>query len=123
MREGFLYIFFSHTDFSPKIQIFLVIYTDFVLDQSVRSALQYYSTCPVHYFRDMFQRVGKYIPWYGLGLGFSSATFAYLTVILVSDISPVLVLRPIHINLTGSLTVCVVLKCNKDSLIVKLSFL
>ena len=37
MRKGFLYIFFSHTDFSPKIQIFLVIYTDFVLDQSGRS--------------------------------------------------------------------------------------
>ena len=122
MRKGFLYIFFSHTDFPPKIQIFLVIYTDFVLDQSVRSAL-YYSACPVHPSRDMFQRVGKYIPWYGLGLGFSSATFAYLTVILVSDISPVLVLRPIHINLTGSLNVCVVLKCNKGSLIVKLSFL
>ena len=73
--------------------------------------------------RDMFQRVGKYIPWYGLGLGFSSATFAYLTVILVSDISPVLVLFPLQVNLTGCLTVCVVLKCNKDSLIVKLSFL
>ena len=38
MRKGFLYIFFSHTDFPPKIQIFLVIYTDFVLDQSGRSA-------------------------------------------------------------------------------------
>ena len=37
MRKGFLYIFFSHTDFSPKIQIFLVIYTDFVLDQIGRS--------------------------------------------------------------------------------------
>ena len=37
MQKGFLYIFFSHTDFSPKIQIFLVIYTDFVLDQSGRS--------------------------------------------------------------------------------------
>ena len=39
MQKGFLYIFFSHTDFSPKIQIFLVIYTDFVLDQSGRSAI------------------------------------------------------------------------------------
>ena len=38
MWKGFLYIFFSHTDFSPKIQIFLVLYTDFVLDQSGRSA-------------------------------------------------------------------------------------
>ena len=38
MRKGFLYIFFSHTDFPPKIQIFLVIYADFVLDQSGRSA-------------------------------------------------------------------------------------
>ena len=38
MRKGFLYIFISHTDFSSKIQIFLVIYTDFVLDQSGRSA-------------------------------------------------------------------------------------
>ena len=37
MRKGFLYIFFSHTDFSPKIQLFLAIYTDFVLDQSGRS--------------------------------------------------------------------------------------
>ena len=37
MQKGFLYIFFSHTDFSPKIQIFLVIYTDFVLGQSGRS--------------------------------------------------------------------------------------
>ena len=27
MLKGFLYIFFSHTDFPPKIQIFLVIYT------------------------------------------------------------------------------------------------
>ena len=34
MQKGFLYIFFSHTDFFPTIQIFLVIYTDFVLDQS-----------------------------------------------------------------------------------------
>ena len=39
MRKGFLYIFFSHTDFSLKIQIFLVIYTDFVLDQSGRSVI------------------------------------------------------------------------------------
>ena len=38
MRKGFLYIFFNHTDISSKIQIFLVIYTDFVLDQSGRSA-------------------------------------------------------------------------------------
>ena len=39
MRKGFLYIFFSHTDFFPTIQIFLVIYTDFVLDQSGRSEI------------------------------------------------------------------------------------
>ena len=39
MRKGFLYISISHTDFSPKIQIFLVIYTDFVLDQSGRSLI------------------------------------------------------------------------------------
>ena len=37
--KGFLYIFFSHTDFFPKILIFLVIYTDFVLDQSGRSGI------------------------------------------------------------------------------------
>ena len=37
MRKGFFYIFFSHTDFPPKIQIFLILYTDFVLDQSGRS--------------------------------------------------------------------------------------
>ena len=29
---GILYILFSHTDFLPKILIFHVIYTDFVLD-------------------------------------------------------------------------------------------
>ena len=29
--KGFLYIFFIHTDFFPKILISLVIYTDFVL--------------------------------------------------------------------------------------------
>ena len=39
MRNGFLYIFLSHTEFSPKTQIFLVIYTNFVLDQSGRSDL------------------------------------------------------------------------------------
>ena len=33
----FLNILFSHTDFFPKILIFLVINTDFVLDQSGRS--------------------------------------------------------------------------------------
>ena len=37
MREDFLYIFLSHTDFFPKILILLVIHTDFVLDQSGRS--------------------------------------------------------------------------------------
>ena len=31
------FIFFSYTDFFPKIQIFLIIYTDFGLDQSGRS--------------------------------------------------------------------------------------
>ena len=39
MQKDFLYIIFSHTDFSPKIQIFLVIYTDFVLVQSGWSAV------------------------------------------------------------------------------------
>ena len=37
MRKCLLYVFFSHTDFFPKTLIFLVIYTDFVLDQSGRS--------------------------------------------------------------------------------------
>ena len=36
--RGFSYIFLSHTDFFPKILIFLVIHTDFVLEQSGRSA-------------------------------------------------------------------------------------
>ena len=39
MGKDFLYIFFSHTYFFPKILIFFVIYTDFVLDQSGRFAL------------------------------------------------------------------------------------
>ena len=39
MRKGFLYIFFIHTDFFPKTLIFLVIYTDFVLDHSGRSGV------------------------------------------------------------------------------------
>ena len=39
MRKGFLNVYFGHTDFSTKILIFLGIYTDFVLDQSGRSAL------------------------------------------------------------------------------------
>ena len=39
MRKGFLCIFFSRTDFFPKILIFLVIYTDFVLDQNGRSVI------------------------------------------------------------------------------------
>ena len=39
MRNVFLYIFFSHTDFFHRILIFFVIYTDFVLDQSGRSAV------------------------------------------------------------------------------------
>ena len=38
MGKGLLYIFFRHIDFFPKIQIFFAIYTDFVLDQSGRSA-------------------------------------------------------------------------------------
>ena len=42
IQMGFLYIFFSHTDFFPKIQIFLVIYTDFVQYQSGRSAIIVY---------------------------------------------------------------------------------
>ena len=40
MGKGFLNILFSHTDFFAKILIFLVIYTDFVLDQSGRSAIR-----------------------------------------------------------------------------------
>ena len=43
MQKGFLYIFFSHTDFSPKIQIFLVVYTDFVRDQSGRPDFVYHN--------------------------------------------------------------------------------
>ena len=38
MQKGFLYIFFSHTGFFPKILIFFAIYTGYVLDQSGRSA-------------------------------------------------------------------------------------
>ena len=38
MQKGFLYPFFSDTDFFSKILIFFLIYTDFVLDQSGRSA-------------------------------------------------------------------------------------
>ena len=38
MCKGFLYIFFTHTDFPPKIQIFFVIYPEFILDQSGRSS-------------------------------------------------------------------------------------
>ena len=37
MQKGFLYISCSHTDFSSKILILFVIYTDIVLDQSGRS--------------------------------------------------------------------------------------
>ena len=37
MHKGFLYFFFSHTDFFPENTDFLVIYTDFVLDRSGRS--------------------------------------------------------------------------------------
>ena len=37
MPKRFLYIFFSNTDFPPKILIFFVIYTDFVPAQSGRS--------------------------------------------------------------------------------------
>ena len=37
MWKGFVYIFFNHTYFLHKMLIFLVIYTDFVLDQSGRS--------------------------------------------------------------------------------------
>ena len=43
MRKGFLYITYSHTDFLPKIQIFFLIYTDFVLDQSGRSVFAVFS--------------------------------------------------------------------------------
>ena len=39
MQKGFLYIFSSHTEFFPETLIFLVIYTDFVLDQSGRSVI------------------------------------------------------------------------------------
>ena len=38
MQKGFLYILCSHTDLFPKVLIFLVIYTDFVLNQSGKSA-------------------------------------------------------------------------------------
>ena len=38
MQKGFIYILCSHTDFFPKVLIFLVIYTDFVLNQSGKSA-------------------------------------------------------------------------------------
>ncbi|GFN73976.1 RNA-directed DNA polymerase from mobile element jockey-like [Plakobranchus ocellatus] len=48
---------------------------------------------------DMFQRVGKYIPWYGLGLGFSSATFAYLTVILLLCVLHVIHGHQLYIHL------------------------
>ncbi|GFS11099.1 glycerophosphodiester phosphodiesterase domain-containing protein 5 [Elysia marginata] len=47
----------------------------------------------------MFQRVGKYIPWYGLGLGFSSATFACLSVILVLCILHVIHGHQLYIHL------------------------
>ena len=39
MQKGFLYIFFSHTDFFPKNTALLVIYADFVLDRSGKSAV------------------------------------------------------------------------------------
>ncbi|RUS79718.1 hypothetical protein EGW08_012526 [Elysia chlorotica] len=48
---------------------------------------------------DMFQRVDKYIPWYGLGLGFSSATFACLSVILVLCILHVIHGHQLYIHL------------------------
>lgn len=48
---------------------------------------------------DMFQRVGKYIPWYELGLGFSSATFACLSVILVLCILHVIHGHQLYIHL------------------------
>ena len=41
------YSFFNHSDFYPKIQNFLVIYTDFVSDRSSRSAIGYLAMhCP-----------------------------------------------------------------------------
>ena len=43
MRNFFIFIFFSDTDFFHRILIFFVIYTDFVLHQSGRSA---YVACP-----------------------------------------------------------------------------
>ena len=46
MGKGYLYILFSHTEIFHKILIFLVIYTDFVLDQSGRSALTHSLTHP-----------------------------------------------------------------------------
>ena len=48
MQKGFLYSFFSHRDYFPKAQIFLIIYTDFVLDQSGRSAANE-TTRPYHW--------------------------------------------------------------------------
>ena len=54
MRKGFLYIFFIHTGFFPKILIFLVIYTDFGPDQSGRSADAFLN---IHYPCDSWARV------------------------------------------------------------------
>ena len=54
IQKGFLYIFTSHTNFFPTIQIFLVIYTDFVLDQSGRSVivvLQVLTSLEIFYLR------------------------------------------------------------------------
>ena len=59
MRRGFLYIFFSHTDFSTKIHVFLVTYTDFVLDQGGRSVHCMYFG--ISSFRTIFLYVQKQI--------------------------------------------------------------
>lgn len=47
---------------------------------------------------DMFQRVGQYIPWYGLGLGLSSAIFVYLTITTLLGLLHILLGHQIYIH-------------------------
>ena len=57
--KGFLYSFFSHTGFFLKILIFLVIYADFVLDQSGRSDTAERNLSPLKIMKSL----GFYAPW------------------------------------------------------------
>ena len=72
-KRFLLYILFSHKEIFHKILIFLVIYTDFVLDQSGRSALTHSLILACLCGRCLPNHPSKHLPLLGFSASFCGA--------------------------------------------------